>query len=127
MCLRIKNVKLATRKPKNEIVTAYKVYTMNLDGTLRSPYRSIKCNSRLGSIIRSNRKSKHLTEVELQDSQVNQGIHCFSALEGARGDRGWNQEIYRVIGLRRDFVARGRFSSSRSIVFTKVKLGKKIQ
>lgn len=88
MCLTLHhNWKSLVKKKQPEY--HYKVYVLNMVGgekalSLRSPYQDIGLSVKRGSVIKSNRFNRQITDYELNCSSVSRGIHVYNNLKSAR-------------------------------------------
>jgi hypothetical protein len=125
-------------RPKGD-TTVYKHYWLR-EGRFYSPYRFVKYEApelAPGQVVDSTRPVAGLNESELDDLEIDLGLHAFTSLETAkmaltRYDTSYDYNFYdayekyifEMVGAPEDFVARGKFAKLDSIVFKKLKVVK---
>ena len=124
MCLSIENLTQATRRPKRT-VRVFKWYKWDGEEFL-SPYQVEYCALKPGEIISSSRETTSLTDSEEKVRSVEVGFHGFQTLKDVLNDvydpSFYGTCIVEMEGAPEDFVARGKFGRSNSIVFTRLKV-----
>jgi len=105
-----------------KIVTMWKVVVM-IDGRICTPYQEAIVRD---GIFKSNRRTKKLRKLEIEDMQIENGIHVFINKIGATKEtQGYTYRTVMPVYCRlKDFVAAGKFYCAQSAVFTKVEIKK---